>query len=135
MAFTKISLTKDGHNKTVPVGFSWTTVFFGAFVPLFRGDFYWFAIAFACVMANIIPLIGALVYLAYYILSPAFYNRLHIQRLVQLGWRLHDIDAHYAQPNRRQEMHGVLISVAMFLVFLFLGSLVAGSFADALMVL
>ena len=33
-----------GIIKQCPVGFSWTTFFFGPFVPLFRGDFKWFLI-------------------------------------------------------------------------------------------
>ena len=33
-----------GMMKSVKVGFSWTTFFFGVFVPLFRGDVKWFLI-------------------------------------------------------------------------------------------
>ncbi|MGU8834282.1 DUF2628 domain-containing protein [Clostridium perfringens] len=35
---------KDGDKIYAPVGFSWTVFFFGAFVPLLRGDFKWFII-------------------------------------------------------------------------------------------
>ena len=39
-----IMLEKNGVQKQGFVGFSWTMLFFGFFVPLFRGDFKWFII-------------------------------------------------------------------------------------------
>jgi len=35
---------QSGHEIVVKKGFSWTTLFFGVFVPLFRGDLKWFFI-------------------------------------------------------------------------------------------
>ena len=39
-----IVLEKNGIQKKSSVGFSWTTFFFGFFVPLIRGDIKWFLI-------------------------------------------------------------------------------------------
>lgn len=47
----KVRLEKDGELKNAFVGFSWTTFFFGFWVPLFRGrfkDFAYFFIFFLC---------------------------------------------------------------------------------------
>lgn len=40
----------NGRMKEVKVGFSWTTFFFGFFVPLFRGDIKWAAIMFVATL-------------------------------------------------------------------------------------
>ena len=39
-----VNLEKNGMIRQAPVGFSWTTLFFGFLVPLFRGDWVWFII-------------------------------------------------------------------------------------------
>lgn len=39
-----VNLQRGGLVAKGVVGFSWTTLFFGAFVPLFRGDWKWFLI-------------------------------------------------------------------------------------------
>ena len=47
----KVRLEKDGQLKNAFVGFSWTTFFFGFWVPLFRGklkDFAYFFMFFLC---------------------------------------------------------------------------------------
>ena len=41
---TTIQLEKNGALKKSYLGFSWTTFFFGFFVPLFRGDAMWFIV-------------------------------------------------------------------------------------------
>lgn len=41
---TAITLRKGDLIQKSYVGFSWTTFFFGFFVPLFRGDILWFIV-------------------------------------------------------------------------------------------
>lgn len=75
-----------GVLKTSPTGFSWTTLFFGAFVPLFRGDFKWFVISiitsfFTCGLA--------------WLVIPFIYNKRYIKDLLEKGYVAADEQTQY----------------------------------------
>ena len=55
MAFATVTIEDKKNNiiKEAPVGFSWTVLFFGGFVPLVRGDWGWF---FIMLIAGIVTL-------------------------------------------------------------------------------
>jgi len=66
-----------GLVKQVKLGFSWTTFFFGIFVPLFRGDLKW----------TILFLILLILTSGFaWIILPFFYNRMYIKSLLEKGW-------------------------------------------------
>lgn len=67
-----------GVLKNIKVGFSWTTLFFGLFVPLVRGDWKWFIIMLiadivTCGIANIVFCF--------------IYNKIYINDLLEKGFK------------------------------------------------
>jgi len=66
-----------GQTKVVPSGFSWTTLFFGIFPALFRGDIKWAAIMFVAAFFTL-----GLSWLVF----PFMYNKVHIDDLLKTGW-------------------------------------------------
>ena len=66
-----------GVTKQVKLGFSWTMLFFGLFVPLFRGDIKW----------TILSLVLSIVTcgIAWFVL-PFVYNKSYIKGLLEAGW-------------------------------------------------
>lgn len=67
-----------GQVRIVKEGFSWTTLFFGAFVPLCRGDWKWFLIMIVAAM------------LTFGLSSIVFcflYNKFYINDLLEKGYR------------------------------------------------
>lgn len=72
-----IILKKNGMTKVVPTGFSWTTLFFGCFPALFRGDWKW---AIIMIVAIILTHGIALV------VFPFFYNKVYVNDLIERGW-------------------------------------------------
>ncbi|WP_305370471.1 hypothetical protein [Photobacterium leiognathi] len=80
MAYTKLMLENPHNGKLAdaPVGFSWTTLFFGFFPALFRGDWKWAVILFiiACITWGLSNIIFAFIY-----------NKLYIRDLVNSGYR------------------------------------------------
>lgn len=67
-----------GEIITVPIGFSWTTLLFGPFVPLLRGDFAWFLILFVLSMLTM-----GLVW----IFVPFFYNKKYVRKIIGKGYK------------------------------------------------
>ncbi len=66
------------------LGFSWTTLFLGVFVPLFRKDWSWTLIMFLAAL-----LTRGLSWLVF----PFFYNKMYIKGLLKDGFRPATIDA------------------------------------------
>lgn len=73
-----VNLEKNGMVNQAPIGFSWTTLFFGFFVPLFRGDWVWFIIML---------LVGMLSLGVVNIILCFIYNRIYVTKLIENGWR------------------------------------------------
>ena len=69
---------QSGAMKEAPVGFSWTTFFFGFFPALIRGDWKW----------GIIQFIVAMLTMGFSGLVFCFiYNKLYIKELIQQGFQ------------------------------------------------
>jgi len=71
-----------GFMKTAPVGYSWTTLFFGPFPALSRGDWKW-----GLIMLVLIPL-AAIGITAAFALT---YNKLYIKDLISAGYKAKSI--------------------------------------------
>lgn len=73
----KITMTnaQTGAKVRVKKGFSWTTFFFGGFVPLARGDWKWFFICFLTFGLA-----------AFYLMFK--YNEIYIESLEERGFRI-----------------------------------------------
>ncbi|MBH5318790.1 DUF2628 domain-containing protein [Paenibacillus sp. GSMTC-2017] len=75
-----------GGLKSVKVGFSWTTFFFGFFPALFRGDLKWAAIMFLTASAIGFFTLGFGAWIPGIIFS-FIYNNMYIKELLEKGYR------------------------------------------------
>lgn len=75
----KIQLRNQNSNlvKKAKVGFSWTTLFFGVFVPLFRGDVLW------CIASIGLSIVT---FGLFWLIFPFIYNRIYIKNLLEKGY-------------------------------------------------
>jgi hypothetical protein len=71
-----------GETKEAPVGFSWTTLLFGFFVPLFRGDWKW-ALIMAIIDSSTLGLS--------HIVWAFVYNKLYIKELISKGFKVKEV--------------------------------------------
>ena len=79
-----ITLKKNGLRREVKSGFSWTTLLFGAWVPLLRGMWAQLFIMFAT--------FGFAYF--YYIFT---INRIYARKLIEDGWEVSEDDLTIAQ--------------------------------------
>lgn len=86
MAYNKIFFENPhtGAKKDAPVGFSWTTFFFGFFVPLVRGDWKW---ALLMILLAIFTLGFAMIY------SWFAYNKHYIKDLIGHGYKAKSVQS------------------------------------------
>lgn len=110
MAHSKINLKNPiiGTCKSAPVGFSWTTFFFGPLPALFRGDIKWAAIIFfASVLVGIFTSgIGVIVTA---IIFGFVYNKNYISDLVAKGYLVDNIESRYDINQIQQQIEVVLV--------------------------
>ncbi|PID05884.1 MULTISPECIES: hypothetical protein [unclassified Sporosarcina] len=91
-----ITLKNDaGLTKSVKVGFSWTTFFFGFFPALFRGDLKWAAIMFILALAAGSFTLGLGAWIPGLVFS-FIYNKIYIKDLIERGYRPTDEHAESA---------------------------------------
>ena len=82
MAKTNVILEDPdtGESVEAPLGYSWTTLFFGLFPAVFRGDWKW---------AGIMLLVGIFTYgLLVILIFPFIYNRLYLKKMLRRGWKV-----------------------------------------------
>ena len=75
----KVKLKKNGIQKNVKKGFSWTMLFFGFLVPVVRGDIKWAIITFLAAWVTL-----GISWLVF----PFIYNQRYIEDLVSDGWSM-----------------------------------------------
>ena len=82
-----MKLTMENPNtgiiKTAPVGFSWTTLFFGGFPSLFRGDIKWFIIQL---------IVDCFTFCVAVFVFPFICNKLYIKNLLEKGFKVKDVE-------------------------------------------
>lgn len=75
----------DHRYITVKLGFSWTTFFFGGFVPLFRGDLFWALIMFIFGVSGLLTPFGSGTFIIHFIFA-FLYNRLYLNNRLKNGF-------------------------------------------------
>ncbi len=69
--------SNSGVIKKAPTGFSWTALFFGGLVPLFRGDVMWFIISL---------LVSICSFGIFWLIFPFIYNKIYIKKALEKGY-------------------------------------------------
>ena len=92
--------TDAGLTKTVKLGFSWTTFFFGFFPALFRGDLKWAAIMFVMSLVVGVVTLGFGAWVPGIIFS-FVYNKIYIKELIEKGYSPADEQARAALANSK----------------------------------
>ena len=96
MAFATINFEdKSGVLKEAPVGFSWTTFFFGFFPAMIRGDWLWALIIFVATFVTF----GLAGFVFAFI-----YNRLYIQGLLKQGFTVKNYSGNKALIEQKAQI-------------------------------
>lgn len=81
-----VTLRRGAETKVVKSGFSWTTLFFGFWPALLRGDFTGAFLIFIIEVVFSLPTAGFGFTIVGFIFS-FFYNKMYINKLLRKGWQ------------------------------------------------
>ena len=95
MAHTTISVTNGVEVKQVPIGFSWTTFFFGGIPALIRGD--WITGLIICLLNFVTWGIAGIV-------AAFMYNKMYAKSLFEKGYKVHAMPPGYTEDMVKAEM-------------------------------
>jgi hypothetical protein len=100
MAYTKFTVTNGIEIKEVPLGFSWTTLFFGFFPSLIRGDYMMFVVILLLqlITSGISGIVFAFIY-----------NKMYAKSLLMKGWQV----SHLPVPMTEEKLAQALGLVAL----------------------
>jgi hypothetical protein len=98
-----------GTIKNAPVGFSWTTLFFGFWPALLRGDYKWAGINFgvAVVISMVTLGFGSIVS---NLVFAVFYNKMYVKELLGRGYQLDSIQSQYTVEQLQAQLETVLVA-------------------------
>ena len=82
MAYTTLTMTNGIEIKQVPLGYSWTTTFFGFFPAMLRGDWQ---------MAILMFFVSLFLWAFSWILFGFCYNKIYFNSLVKKGYLITEI--------------------------------------------
>ena len=84
MAYATLTMENPhtGAMKQAPVGFSWTTLFFGFFPALIRGDWKW------CIIQLILAM---LTFGLSWFVFIFIYNKLYVKELISSGYKVKSV--------------------------------------------
>src|ERR1035437_8647997 len=100
MAYTKIAMTNGIEIKMAPIGFSWTTFFFGGIPALFRQDWIW----------GICMIIGNLLLYGFVgIIWSFFYNKMYVKGLFAKGYHVHALPPDLTEDGLRNYLGFVML--------------------------
>jgi len=96
-----------GTIKSAPVGFSWTTLFFGFFPALFRGDFKWAAIIFFVTAVAGVLTIGWGAWIAWIVFA-VIYNKMYIKELLNKGYVVDKVESRFTLEQLQAQLETTL---------------------------
>ncbi|MXN74857.1 hypothetical protein GR157_08885 [Burkholderia sp. 4701] len=96
-----------GTVKNAPVGFSWTTLIFGFFPALLRGDFKWAAINFA-VTSGVALVTAGFGTIIPWIVFAVIYNKLYVRELATKGYLVDSLASRFTLDELQAQLETVL---------------------------
>ncbi|MFM8700163.1 MAG: hypothetical protein ACKOC1_02025 [Hyphomicrobiales bacterium] len=91
---------ESGLTRTAYYGFSWTTLIFGSFPALFRGDYLTFVGSFV-IFVILAAVSYGLLFIPASIVWAFLYNKYHGSRLLERGYEFADTEGRVAEAKSR----------------------------------